>query len=280
LTDRIKDIKDLLKMAKGISSKIAGTSSTSLRLDCLSNIGVQTTTIHAGNPFARWVRGMVKDEVKFDPATVYNVRIIEMRPSMREIPGAVHRSDDVLTIDFKECLKSEMFRLEIQYRMEGDYLKSLVDSRSSPEPFEQETKYKLSAQLIDPHSLIEGFSEVDVNEYPVTSSVYVRENIDTAIPGLETLRELRKLEEDMFTNYDPRAGFKLASQQHKRFALRRQLREQNPREVLRALTCCFFPHTSESTSGWKRISGIMDAIGAQVSLRWRKMYSFQKKCKS
>lgn len=238
---RITRIVDLLNAAKAVSSKLVGEQSTSLRLDCLTDLGTQTTTIHVSNAFAKWAKGLGKNELKFPLESVYNVRVIEIKPLMKEISTAVHRTEDSFVIDFKECLRSEMCRLEIQYRMERDYLGSFVHSRSSPEPLGDVTRYTLSAQLTDPQSLVSGFTEVDVNEYPVISRVYVKEDVDVAIPGLDTFRELRKLEDDMFSNYNPREGFKIAGMQHKRFQLKRQLRQENPREVLRALNKLLLP---------------------------------------
>ena len=184
MTDRISQAIDLLNMAKQVSAKIVGEKTTSLRLDCLNNVGVSTTTITVGNAFNKWVMGLGKNDLKFPIESVYNVRVYELKPVMKEIVEAVSRNEEAYIVDFKQCLKSEMCRLEVQYRMPENYLNSLVHSRSSPEALGEETKFHLSAQLTDPESLIKGFSEIEVNDFPVTTRVYVKENIDVAIPGL------------------------------------------------------------------------------------------------
>lgn len=54
MTGKISEVLDVLKMAKELSSKIVGEKSVSIRLDCMVNIAVQTTTIHVGSSFAKW----------------------------------------------------------------------------------------------------------------------------------------------------------------------------------------------------------------------------------
>lgn len=241
MKDRLTQALDLLKAAKELATSIAGEKTVSLRLDCLVKLGISTTTIQVGNAFAKWARGLGKNDVKLPIQSVYNVRVFELKPLVREITEAVQRTEDGFVLDFKRCLESEMCRLEVQYRMEDSFLNSLVHCRSSPEPLGEETKFHLSAQLTDPESLVKGFSEVEINDFPVTTRVYVKENIDVAIPGLDTFRDLRKLETDMFSNYDPRAGFKMAGLQRRRFELKRRLRQENPRDVLRALNMLLLP---------------------------------------
>ena len=70
-----------------------------------------------------------------------------------------------------------MFGLEISYRMDNEWLRRIVRSRTSPEPLEDALKYHLSAQLKDPSSLVSGFSEFQIEEYPVSARVHIQQDI-------------------------------------------------------------------------------------------------------
>ena len=235
MTSSIRDVRELLGAAKEVSPWLKGEKTESLRLDCLNNLGIYTSTVQTGNAFARWVRGLGKGDLKLPRERVYNVKVFELKPTGREIKEAVQRRNQELVVDFKKCLNSEMFRLEIQYRMQDDFLHSIVHARSSPEDLGEETTYHLSAQLTDPQSLVKGFSEVDIEDYPVTARIYVKENIDTVLPGLETFKEIRRIEAEMLKDYDPRHGTKMIGLQQKRYTLRRRLLQENPQEALRTL---------------------------------------------
>jgi hypothetical protein len=104
-----------------------------------------------------------------------------------------------------------------------------------------ETKHDLSAQLTDPNSLTKGFTEVEVEEFPVTARIYVKENIDTALPGLQTYKEPRAIETAMLEDYDSRHGFKIAAMQAWRGALRKQLLQESPQEALATLMSILRP---------------------------------------
>ncbi len=235
-----------MNLAKEFSNRLIGEQSNSINLNCMQNLGIYSSTITTGNAFSRWVMGLTKDEIKFPFETVYNVKVIELKPGLGEIRDAVRKSENEFILDFKKCLNSDIFRLEVQYRMEGDFVNSLVKSRSSPEPFGDEYKYHLSAQLIDPKSLTEGFSEVDVDDFPVSASIYVKENIDTVVPGLKEFKAFRRTESEMLSDYNPRNIGKLISLQKKRTNLRRKIKQENPQEALRALMKLLVPARFET----------------------------------
>jgi hypothetical protein len=243
---KIRTTSNLLKTAKKLSSKIRIEKSDSLRLDCLNNLGIHTTTIQVGNTFSRWVAGISRDILKFPYDNVYNVKIIELKPAFGEIRDAVQRQENEFVVDFKKCLQKEMIRLEVQYRMEDDFLRTIVHDRSSPEPLGEETKYHLSAQLTDPPSLTKGFSEVDIEEYPVTARIYVKENIDTVVPGLNDFKAIRRIENEMLSDYDPRHGVKILKLQKQRYVLRQKILQENPQEALRTLLALLRPTKFQS----------------------------------
>lgn len=241
MSEQIHTAMQLLTIAKELYSKIAGEKKVSMRLDCASNLATYTVTITADNVFSKWVLGLGTNEIKFPVATTYNVRAFEVKPVYGEIKTAVRRTADEFIVNFRECLKSDVVRLQIQYFMQEGYAAGLVYGRSSPEPFADEMRYKLSAQLIDPESLVSGFNEMEIEEFPVTARVSVKDSLDVKIPGLSTFKELRRLEEEMFANYKPGEGFKIAGMQRQRYELSRQLQEENPRELLGALNRLLLP---------------------------------------
>lgn len=231
---KVKDAISLLKVAKDLTQKLKGETSASLRFDCMNNLGICTITIHVGNAFAKWVTGLLTN-LQFSLYDVYDVEVYELKPTLRKIREAVIQDESNFIVDFSKCLNSEMLRFIISYRMQEDFLHTLVHQRSSPEPFGDETKYHLSAQLTDPESLVFGFSEVDIEEFPVTARIYVKENIDTVIPSLDYFKELRRIEHEMLSDYDPHHGIKMMSLQKRRHELRNKILQENPQEAFRAL---------------------------------------------
>lgn len=238
----VRDAKELLEIAKKLSKEIKGEKKDSLRLECRNSLGVYTTTVTVGNAFSKWVQKLSKNNPRFPRADIYNVRIHELKPIMREITSDVKREQDgQIIVDLNKCLDLEMFRIEIYYRMNQDSLSALVHSRSSPEPFKDEMKYHLSAQLIDPPSLVKGFSEVDVEDYPVEARIHIQEKIDMALPSLKTFKRIRKIETDMLSEYDPHKALKIIQLQKTRHALKKRLAEENPIQALRDLVIFLRP---------------------------------------
>lgn len=238
----VRDAKELLELAKELSKQIKGEKEDSLRLECMNSLGVYTTTITVGNVFSKWVQKLSKNNPKFSIAEVYNVRVHELKPIMREITSDVKREQNgEIIVDLKKCLDLEMFRLEVSYRMNQSSLGALVHSRSSPEPFKDDMKYHLSAQLIDPHSLIKGFSEVDVEDYPVEARIHIQEKIDTALPSLKIYKKIRKIETEILSEYDPHKALRVIELQKRRHTLKKRLAKENPIQALRDLVIFLRP---------------------------------------
>jgi len=238
----VKDAKELLEIAKKLSKEIKAEKIDSLRLECMNKLGVYTTTVTVGNAFSKWVQKLSKNNPRFPSDEIYNIRIHELKPVMREITSDVKREQGgQIIVDLKKCLDFEMFRLEIYYRMDQNSLSALVHSRSSPEPFKDEMKYHLSAQLIDPPSLVKGFSQVDVEDYPVEARIHIQEKIDMALPSLKTFKRIRKIETEMLSEYDPHKAFRMIQLQKTRHALKRRLEEENPIQALRDLVIFLRP---------------------------------------
>ena len=51
MSDNVKNIKHLLREAKGVSKRIKGEKYDSLRIDCMNRLGIYTSTIDVNEPF-------------------------------------------------------------------------------------------------------------------------------------------------------------------------------------------------------------------------------------
>jgi len=218
---KIRDAKDLLEMAQKVSNWIKGDKSDSLAIDCMNDLGVYTTTINVESKFSKWVQKLGKISKKFNPENVYGVKVYAIRPPSGIVNDAVYWMDNEIILDFNKVLDYDIFALEISYRMDTEWLKRIIRSRHSPEPLEDAMKYNLSAQLKDPSSLVTGFSEVQIDEYPVTAMVHIQENIDMSIPTY--IRQIAEVESEMLRDYDPRSGVKIMGLQQKRAKLKKDL---------------------------------------------------------
>ncbi len=97
------------------------------------------------------------------------------------------------------ALGIDCFRLEVDCKMNTDYLSGLIRPHSSREALRDKFKYHLSAELKDPASLITGFSEVQIDEYPVTAQVYIQENV--SIP--QYIRDILNLRQERIVSGTP-----------------------------------------------------------------------------
>ncbi|MDR2204311.1 MAG: hypothetical protein LBE76_08505 [Nitrososphaerota archaeon] len=232
----VKDVKDLLDVGKKLSSYIKAEKEDALRLECRKSLGVYISTVTVGNAFAKWVNKRFKNQLTFPSNGVYNVKVHALKPIPREITAEVKTEcNNQIAIDFKKCLDLEMFRLEIYYRMHESAFNALVHQRSSPEPFKDGKRYHLSAQLIDPPSLTRGFSSVEVEDYPVAARVHIQESIDVALPSLKIFKQIRKLEDDLLNEQDPRAVGKFIQQYRQYIGLKKRFEEEKPIQTLREL---------------------------------------------
>jgi hypothetical protein len=232
----VKDAKELLDIGKKLSARIKADKEDSLRLECMESLGVYISTVTVGNVFSKWVNKLFKNQLKFPSDAVYNVRVHALKPIAREITTEVKtEGNNQIAIDFKKCLDLEMFRLEIYYRMNESSLNALVHHRSSPEPFKDGRRYHLSAQLIDPPSLVRGFSTFDVEDYPVTARIHIQESIDVALPSLKVFKQIRKIENELLSEQDPHKISRTIQLHRQHRELKKRLKEENPMQALREL---------------------------------------------
>lgn len=237
----LRNAKELLDVAKELSNWIRGEKDDALVLDCLNGLGVYSTTVLVSNPFARWAQSLGPRSREFSADSVYDVKVTSFKPTLGRIPDAVRVEGGKFIVDLTKTLGLDMFRLEVLYRFDSEWLKTLVHSRSSPEPLTDRMRYHLSAQLTDPASLSAGFREVDVNDYPVKASVHVQEPISTALPVLNTIKRMRKIEEELLAEYNPRQAVKVIRLQRERHTLHQKLQRENPGQVLQELLLILGP---------------------------------------
>jgi hypothetical protein len=212
-------------MAEKISCWIKGDKHDSLKIDCMNNLGIYTTTVHVESKFSKWVQKIGKISKKFNPEDVYNVKVYAINPPSGIIEGAVYTDNNEIILDLNKVLDYDMFGLEVSYRMDTEWLSRLVSSRNSPEPLENALRYNLSAQLKDPHSLVKGFSEFEVEEFPVIARVHIQENINLNIP--DYIKKLTKLEKDMLEDYNPRDAINIINLQRERARLKKDLGKED-----------------------------------------------------
>jgi len=239
----LHSIKDLLEVSRDLSSWIKGEKFEGLRIVCKEHehLGIYTATVHAGSIFAKQYTkkfGLIR---KFDPREVCDVRIYGLKPLCKRIYDVVEHRPSEIVLNLKKIIEMnlESFRLEVIYRMDDISLKGLVRSRSSPEPLENRRLYHLSAQLKDPNSLIAGFSECEIEEYPVTVDVFIQEDISTNIPYY--IKRMSQIEAEILKDYDPRHGVRIIELQKRRAGLKRRLGKEDLRSKLNELSLFLRP---------------------------------------
>jgi hypothetical protein len=184
----LKNTEELLNIAKDVSNWLKAEKSESLRIDCLHFTGAYSTRVETNDTLKRMSIDSIQRKKAFDPRLVYDVKAYgELQKEIR-IYDAVHRDNNVITLDLNKLVNYEKFRVEINYRMSTEFFYGLIMARASPEPLDESTKYHLSAQLKDPENLNAGFSEIDVEDFPVYVDVHMKQNINTNIaPFLKKL---------------------------------------------------------------------------------------------
>jgi hypothetical protein len=217
----IQDTKDLLKVSKDISGKIIGEKRESLRVECMNGLGIYETTIYVDNKFSKWVKGLTHGTMKFNASEVYRIRTTCISPSPKIIRENVNKIEEKLILDLKPALECDLFRIEIAYKMNEDFLKRLVSWRSSPEPLRDRLKYELSAQLRNPEGLVLEYSEVEIEEFPVTASVHIMEHLDMGIPLY--VKRLFSIEQKILDERNPRATMEIIRLQREKTQLLRKL---------------------------------------------------------
>ena len=237
----LRSAKDLLDVAKDLSVWIKGTKDDSLRLECMKGLGVYSTTVNVEKTFSKWAMKLGPRSRQFPLDQVYDIKVYSLKPAPGRLDHVVTRDASNLNIDFTKISDLDMFRLEVYYRMEEEWLDALVHHRSSPEPLKEATRYHLSAQLKDPASLAIGFREVDVEEFPVEARVHIQEDIDTSFPFLKTYKMMRKIENELFSDYDPRTVTKTIGLKKERYRLKKRLEHEDPARVLQDLLTLLRP---------------------------------------
>jgi len=237
----VRDSTNLLALAKELSGWLRGEKRESLRLECMQGLGVYTTTASVSGQLAKWIRRLGPRTRGFPTGQVYDVRVFGLRPAPVKLEDAVIREPSRFVLDLTKALDYDMFRLEVIYHMDRDWLEGLVHHRSSPEPLEELMKYHLSAQLTDPAALNLGFSEVEVEDFPVTARVQIQEEIDTALPVLPLIRRIRQIEGQILSDYDPHHATNIIRLQRERHTLRERIMRKDPAETLRELLLLLRP---------------------------------------
>ena len=215
---KIQDTKDLLEIVGKLSKAIVGEKSDSLRFECMNSLGIYSTTINVESGFSRWVRKMGSSNPKFSLDQVYSVKVYGIKPVPRRIDTAVRTESDQIILDLRKVLDEDVVRVEVAYKMDEDWLEGLVRARSSPEPLQDKQKWNLSAQLKDSSSLISGFSEMEIEEYPVTARVHIKEQINTNIPSY--MKQMAEIEAEIQADYDPRHAVKVIGLQKRKAQLK------------------------------------------------------------
>lgn len=216
---RIKTTKELLEVAEVLSSKIMGEKRESLTVECMNGLGIYEATIRTDNRFSKWVKSKLKHgTMEFNASEVYKIAITCLSPFLKVIRGNVSRVGDKLILDLKPVLECDLFRIEVTYQMiDEDFLKGLVRSRTSPEPLRDRLKYELSAQLRNPEGLSLGFSEIEIEEFPVTARVRIRNNLSTGVP--EYLKRLFRIEGQILDERNPHGAMEIIRLQREKARL-------------------------------------------------------------
>lgn len=213
--------RELLTMAKDWSNWLVGEKTDILRIECMNDLGIYNTTINVQGPFAKWVTKRSFDSKSFPKDQIYSIKLLGLKPYPVTISHAIIESGNEYKLDFSKCLDFETLVLEVAYRMDPEWLRGLVFSRSSPEAIEERLKYNLIAGLCNPSSLEHGFSRVDVNDYPISARIHIQESICTNIP--QYVSELARIEAEIQEDYDPRHGTKVHALQMQKAELKTRL---------------------------------------------------------
>lgn len=215
----VKDTRELLDVSREVSSWLKGDKYESLRVDCRNNIGTHTITVEVGNHFLKWVRKLGNQSKVFDVSKVYDIKVYSLKPSPGRVYDAVLRDGNSIIFDLNKTTDLDTFRMDIEYYMNSDFLDGLVRSRSTPEPLEDAQKFHLSAQLKDPESLTRSFTNLDIEEYPVTVNVQLQEDINLNVSPHIT--QLSQVEAAILAEENPHNVKRVARLQKEKIRLRK-----------------------------------------------------------
>jgi len=236
---KIQDTKQLIEIIRTVSESIRGEKKNSLRIECMNGLGIYGTHIKVDNKFSKWVNGLTHGSIEVPESQVYEVRTTGFSPYPQTIKGNVWRFDGKLIVDLKPALEFDLFSIEISYRMDDEFLNSLVRARSSPEPLGDQVKYELSAQLRNPEGLEMGFSEVEIEEFPVTARVHIADRINMNVP--DYVKELLSIETDLLGDRNPHASVRMVELQRKKTQLLRKLGKISLSDKIKDLSLILTP---------------------------------------
>ncbi len=204
----IPDLEALLNIAKTSMDWIKYEHKHSLRVDCLNHTGIHTTSIYATNRVQKLNRG-IQEKKKYNTSGVLNVKVYSHSPFPKCVPEAVYKSsENEITVDLSKVdTNTDLISIEETYNMEGRWFDGLIYARASPEDLEEETRWTLSAQLIDTEILSKGFSEVDISDFPVTANIFIQEHISTNLPSY--LRQISEIDKQILSITNPRETHKM-----------------------------------------------------------------------
>lgn len=244
MTDIPMTPKELLEFAKSLSEKIrSADTKTSLRIECDNNVGYHTHYFKIDGVFTKWFTSLTKGKLIIPASRVYSVKTIGHSPFPQEIYRNVTYEGTNVIIDLNPAMKFDFFSIEVGLKMDSEYVKNLVRARAPVETFEDRIHYHLSAQLKNPESLQLGFSDIEIEEFPVTARVHLTERINTHVP--EYIKELVKVNSEMFDDRNPhRTPIEIKVLDRKRVKLLRKLGkatlEQKIQELAQLLTDTHF----------------------------------------
>lgn len=236
----LQDTQSLLSVANEISKKFPSCErKNSLRLECMRGLGVYNTHIKVDNKFSKWIQKLTHGEMVIPKSNVYNVKTTGFSPFPETINNNVTQDDSKYYIDLRPALKFDLFSIEIGYRMDNDFLDNLVRARTPRESFENKVKYELSAQLKNPAGLQMGFSEVEIEEFPVSARINVANHINTNVPTY--VKELLEIENEILNDKDPRTGPKIIALKHKKASLIKKIGNSSLQEKMEDLASLLNP---------------------------------------
>lgn len=240
MTFQVSDTKSLLSLANELSRKIPSCEKqNSLRLECMHGLGIHTTHIKVDNRIMKWIQSLTHGEMIIPKSNVYDIKITGYSPFPEIISNNITQDDSKCYIDLKPALKFDLFSIEVQYRMDKQFLDRLVTARTPHESFEDKVKYELSAQLKNPAGLQMGFSEVDIEEFPVSARINVVNHINTKIPSY--VKELLDLEYKIMNNKNPRNTPQIIVYNHRKAALMKKMGNSSVQEKMEDLLCLLNP---------------------------------------
>lgn len=237
----ISDVKGLLSISEEISKKIKGDKRNSLRLECMNGLGIYTTYIHVDNMFSKWVNSLLHKSIILPADRVYGVTTTSFAPYPTIIRDNVKIEDSKLIIDLSPALKSELFSIEIAYKMDDDFIKGLVRARSPRELLEDKVKYELSAQLRNPEALQLNFSEIEIEEFPVHARVHIADQINTNVPNY--MKKLIEVENEILSNDNPYGWKDIQLLHQEKTRLKRKLGKRNIEERVKQMALLLEPST-------------------------------------